>query len=612
MMEIDPATRRNLELTRTLEGETKGSLLSTLDCTATAPGSRMLAGFLAAPLTDAAAIHTRQNRVAAFMENRKLRRAARDILKTTPDMERALARLTIGRGGPRDMDAIREGVLNSGELRKTLIESNSSDDLGDLRDALSPGAALDNVQEILLAGLDLAPPALAREGGFIRDGYSRALNEVKVLRDDSLKLIADLQGKYRAQTGIETLKVSFNNMLGYFLEVPAKRADSMLVRKGEADNPFVHRQTMANAVRFSTPELAQLESRISSAADRALAIELGLFNEFLDAIKSVSEDIGRLARTLAALDVFAALAELAEDRDYVRPVIDMSTAFHIENGRHPVVEAAALQDSAAFVPNDCDLSAENSLWLLTGPNMAGKSTFLRQNALIAIMAQIGACVPASAAHIGIIDRLFSRVGASDDLARGRSTFMVEMVETAAILNQSTARSLVILDEIGRGTSTFDGLSIAWACIEHLHEVNQCRTLFATHYHELTSLHARLERLSCHAMQVREWKGDIIFMHKVGEGTADRSYGIHVGKLAGLPAPVIERAREVLDLLQEGEQGNALTKLSEDLPLFTASRAAAPKNAPSIAEEKLAALDLDSMTAKDALDFLYALKREIAA
>jgi len=453
-------------------------------------------------------------------------------------------------------------------------------------------------------------PFLDRDGGFIRKGYSAKLDDLRLMRDDSKRLIAALQERYQKQTGIDSLKVTHNNVLGYFIEVPAKKADPLMVRKDAAntnENPFVHRQTMANAVRFTTPELAELERDISSASEKSLGIEQELFKQMADETARLSENIGEHARALAALDVAVGLATLAVEQNYVRPQVDDSLSFHVESGRHPVVEQALHKTGADFVPNNCDLSAEQKLWLLTGPNMAGKSTFLRQNALITVMAQMGGFVPARTAQIGAVDKLFSRVGAADDLARGRSTFMVEMVETAAILNQATERSLVILDEIGRGTATFDGLSIAWACVEHLHEASKCRALFATHYHELTSLQGRLENLSSHSMKVKEWKGDIIFMHEVQEGSADRSYGIHVAKLAGLPPAVVSRAREVLEMLQTGEQSGALARLSQDLPLFSATKEPAVVENASAVEVRLAEISPDNLNPREALDVIYELK-----
>ncbi len=608
VMEIDGATRRNLEILRTLSGERRGSLLSCIDRTVTGPGARMLQNRLAAPLTDIAAIESRLNEVEYFINHTLPRDALREELKKTPDMERALSRLSAQRGGPRDLGMIRDGLAQA-EIISGALNVTASAPLASITNGLRQSVTLKQLADKLRQALNDELPALERDGGFIRTGFSPKLDDLRILRDDAKRLIAGLQQKYQQMTGIDSLKISFNNVLGYFIEVPAKKADPLMVRKGEqnsADNPFIHRQTMAGAVRFTTPELAELERDISSASDKALAIEQELFRQMAQDTARLSEEISAKARALAALDVAASLAALAVDMNYARPRIDSSLDFGIEGGRHPVVEHVLRGSGGTFVPNDCDLGTAQRLWLLTGPNMAGKSTFLRQNALIAIMAQTGSFVPARTAHIGVIDRLFSRVGAADDLARGRSTFMVEMVETAAILNQATERSLVILDEIGRGTATFDGLSIAWAAVEYLHETNKCRALFATHYHELTSLQGKLARLSCHSMKVKEWQGDIIFLHEVQAGSADRSYGIHVAKLAGLPEIVIARARQVLDLLQSGEQSGALARLADDLPLFATVRPQACA-APSAVEEKIRTINPDSLTPREALEALYALK-----
>lgn len=609
VMEIDAATRRSLELTRTIEGERKGSLLSCIDQTATSAGARLLQSRLSAPSTDLSTIRQRLDEINVFADDASFRETIREALSQAPDLERALARLTVGRGGPRDLGMIRDG-LKQAEIISATLSIGNRERLGALKDILGDLHQQPSTQELadrLRAALDDSLPMLERDGHFIREGYSEKLDNYRLMSSESKRLIASLQQKYQQQTSIDALKISFNNVLGYFIEVPAKKADPLLVKKGDTDNPFIHRQTMAGAVRFTTAELAELERDLSQAADRALAIELEIFNQLVTETARQAEDIGRHARAIAALDVASSLAQLAVECDYVRPVLDDSTAFTIQGGRHPVVEQALRKSAGQFVPNDSDLNEANRLWLLTGPNMAGKSTYLRQNALIAILAQTGSYVPAASAHIGIIDRLFSRVGASDDLASGRSTFMVEMVETASILNQATPRSLVILDEIGRGTATFDGLSIAWACVEHLHEVNQCRALFATHYHELTSLQARLARLSCHSMQVKEWKGDIVFLHTVGPGAADRSYGIHVARLAGLPASVIERAETVLRTLEKGEHSGTVTKLADDLPLFSAMRETPQKAYVSEIEERLKTIDPDSMTPREALEALYALK-----
>ena len=612
-MEIDPATRRNLELVRSLDGRRDGTLLATIDRTLTGPGARLLAERIAAPLTDRAAIERRLDLVQLFVERPTMRERVREALKRTPDVERALTRLSVGRGGPRDLAALRDG-LDSAEALAAM--------LGAEPEALAPPpaplgeilAACSNHRpliEALAAALADEPPLFARDGGFIRTGYRAELDEQRTLRDDSRKTVAALESKYRASTGVATLKIRHNNMIGYHIEVSATHADKLdLVALG-----FARRQSMSNATRFNTPELADLETRIGRAADQALALELAMFEQLAAGVLAVSTAVAAAGRALAALDVAAALAELATSGHYTRPVLSDEPAFVLKGGRHPVVEAALLrQGGSGFVPNDCDLGAERRLWLLTGPNMAGKSTFLRQNALIAVMAQAGSFVPAEAATIGIVDRLFSRVGAADDLARGRSTFMVEMVETAAILNQATARSLVILDEIGRGTATFDGLSIAWATLEHLHDVNKCRALFATHFHELGALKERLAALAPHTMRVKEWQNEVVFLHEVAPGAADRSYGIHVAQLAGLPAAVVARAEQVLAVLEKGEQSGAVTKLADDLPLFAAapSRPASGTAKPveSEVEKALASVNPDELSPKQALELLYELRRKL--
>ncbi|MEM6781674.1 MAG: DNA mismatch repair protein MutS [Pseudomonadota bacterium] len=606
VMEIDASTRQNLELIRTLSGERTGSLLDTIDRTITGAGARALQTLLASPSTNLGIIHERQDSVSAFADNRDLRAAMRDMLKSVPDMERALARIAVGRGGPRDLGMIRDGLAQAETIRVHLNPFDDNTALKVLANALAQNNNIQALKDLLSKALNDDLPTLERDGGFIRTGYSAKLDDLKTLRDNSKRTIAELQTKYKKLTGIDTLKIAYNNVLGYFIDVTARHADKLMVKDGENDNPFIHRQTLANNVRFTTAELSELERDIASAAEKSVAMELDFFAQFCENVNESSENIGIIARGLASLDVFSALAELAISENYTRPKIDDSLSFDIVGGRHPVVEHALKKQNESFVPNNCNLSDNQRLWLLTGPNMAGKSTFLRQNALITILAQIGSFVPAESAHIGLVDRCFSRVGAADDLARGRSTFMVEMVETATILNQATNRSLVILDEIGRGTATFDGLSIAWACVEHLHEISACRGLFATHYHELTSLKEKLPALSTHSMQVKEWKGDVVFLHSVKEGTADRSYGIHVAKLAGLPQNVIDRAQAVLDLLQKGEHSASLTKLADDLPLFTAQ--GQPETQPSELEERMVTIDPDTLTPREALDILYELKK----
>ncbi len=610
VMEIDAATRRNLELAEALAGGRQGSLLGVIDRTVSGAGARLLAVRLSAPLTDCAAIDGRLDEVQYFNDGEAPRRAVRALLACCPDIERALSRLTLGRGGPRDLAAVRDGLALSAEVRQALAGSVPPPPEG-IAAAMADLGHHGEIVERLGRALGAELPLYARDGGFIAPGYTPQLDELRTLRDESRRLIAGLQSRYATETKIQNLKIRHNKVLGYFVEVPAKQAPRMPTG---ADAPFVHRQTMANAVRYTTVELGELEGRIGRAADQALALEIELFEDLVGEVAGHVEGIAEAAATLAALDVAAALAELARERRYCRPVVDDSLELHVEGGRHAVVEAA-LEESGEgpFVANDCALSgaAEGCrVWLLTGPNMAGKSTFLRQNSLIAVLAQMGAFVPAAAARLGVVDRLFSRVGAVDDLARGRSTFMVEMVETATILHQAGPRALVILDEIGRGTATFDGLSIAWAVVEHLHEVGCCRTLFATHYHELTALAAKLAGLECYSMRVKEWQGDVVFLHEVGRGAAERSYGIHVGRLAGLPAAVIGRAEEVLASLEKGSQSSALTRLADDLPLFSAAAAAGREDAtaePSPFAEALREIDADGLTPKEALELIYRLK-----
>jgi DNA mismatch repair protein MutS len=569
-------------------------------------------------------------------EAARRRAELRGLLAGLPDIERALSRLSLGRGGPRDLASLRDAL----GVAPAIAIALGADGLGGVPEGIA-AARRDlgdhtGLVDLLSRALGSDLPLNARDGGFVASGFSAELDELRTLRDESRRLIADLQARYAADTKVASLKIRYNNVLGYFVEVTAQHADKLAALKPGAaakdGSPFIHRQTLAGAVRFTTVELGELEKRITSAGDKALALEGNIFTELVSTVLARADAVALAAGAVANLDLAAAFAELAVERRYCRPVIDDGLAFAIEGGRHPVVEAALAENGGpAFVPNDCVLHGadplaagsgvggaaaargenESRIWLLTGPNMAGKSTFLRQNALIAILAQIGAFVPATRARIGVVDRLFSRVGAADDLARGRSTFMVEMVETAAILNRATQRSLVILDEIGRGTATFDGLSIAWATVEHLHEVNRSRALFATHYHELTALASKLAGLACRTMRVKEWQGDVVFLHEVGPGAADRSYGIHVAQLAGLPAAVIARAEEVLKSLESGEQANALNRLADDLPLFTAAR---PKGGrpsadatPSAVEGSLREIHPDELTPKQALEALYRLK-----
>ncbi len=611
-LSIDQATRANLELTRTLAGERRGSLLAAIDRTVTPAGARLLAQRLAAPLTEPAAITHRLDAVEAFTGDPPARQQVRELLNIAPDMARSLSRLVVGRGGPRDLAAIRDGIGAAAGLAARLdkLAGRPAEIANAIAGLRQPDQELPRE---LAAALGDELPVFRRDGGFVRAGYEAALDQARALRDESRKVIAQLQARYADDTGVKSLKIRHNNVLGYFVDVTAQHGDKLMSAPLNAS--FIHRQTLAGQVRFTTTELGELEAKISNAADRALGHELEIFERLAAAVFAASAEIKAAAEALALIDVSCALATLAVERSYVRPEIDRTLDFVIEGGRHPVVEQAL---SDPFVANDCDLAPPKDakagrIWLMTGPNMAGKSTFLRQNALIAVLAQTGSFVPAKRARIGVIDRLFSRVGAADDLARGRSTFMVEMVETAAILNQAGERSLVILDEIGRGTATFDGLSIAWAAIEHLHETNRCRALFATHFHELTALSATLPRLHNATVRVKEWQGEVVFLHEVVAGAADRSYGIQVAKLAGLPASVIERAKVVLATLEAEDR--ATPRGFEDLPLFASpARPAAPDPRQSVLEAlvaALAALNPDEMSPRDALEALYALKLKAA-
>ncbi len=601
-VQIDAATRRNLELTRTLSGERAGSLLATIDRTVTGGGARLLGVRLNSPSTDLATINARHDAVAHFLDNSALATSVRDALRKAPDMERALSRLSLERGGPRDLAALRDGLAQAGVLAETLDPDSLPPLLQNAaQDLQGHGGLVDLLDSALIA----EPPLLARDGGFVAEGFNPDLDEARKLRDEGRGVIAAMQAEYQALTGINALKIKHNNVLGYFVETPAGHAEKMLA--APLSDTFIHRQTTANQVRFTTVPLSEMETKILNAGGQALALEQQIFADLRAAVMARAPQIAQAAKALAEVDLATALADLASGENWVRPKMDSSRAFEITAGRHPVVEAALRRAGAPFVANDCDLS-DKQVWLLTGPNMAGKSTFLRQNALIALLAQMGAFVPAASARIGVIDQLFSRVGAADDLARGRSTFMVEMVETAAILNQAGDRALVILDEIGRGTATYDGLSIAWATLEHLHDVNHCRTLFATHYHELTALTGKLPKLRNATVAVREWEGDVIFLHEVREGAADRSYGVQVAKLAGLPPAVVERARLVLEALEKGDRegGGKVDTLIDDLPLFSTTPPP-PPSPPSEVENRLRTIHPDDLTAREALQLVYELR-----
>jgi DNA mismatch repair protein MutS len=622
VMLIDAASRANLELTRTTTGESRGSLLAAIDRTVTGPGRRLLADRLAGPSTDLQLIECRLDAVGHLVDDAAAALALADLLRRAPDMTRPLGRLALDRGGPRDLAAIRAG-LDAARAVAARLDAGSGLLPAELAEA---SAALAGAPHDLAALLGRAlsddVPLGRRDGGFIRAGHDPNLDETRALSADGRQLIARLEADYQAETGIRSLRIRHNNVLGYFVDTTPAHAERLA--QPPHQGRFIHRQTLANAVRFTTVELGDLESRIASAGDRALALELAHFDDLAARVLAAADPIRAAADALAVIDVAQAMARLAAAENWVRPIVSASLDFHIRGGRHPVVEQALRADGGeAFVANDCDLGPaggerDGRLIVVTGPNMGGKSTYLRQNALIAVLAQSGAFVPAAEARVGLVDRLFSRVGAADDLARGRSTFMVEMIETAAILNQAGPRALVILDEIGRGTATFDGLSIAWAAIEHLNETNRCRALFATHYHELTALADRLPRIANATVRVREWKGDVVFLHEIVPGAADRSYGIQVARLAGLPEAVIKRARQVLKQLEEHDRKRPVATLIDDLPLFSAARRAPePPATPALPEgptralAELAALAPDDLSPRDALEALYRLKAALA-
>jgi DNA mismatch repair protein MutS len=600
-MQIDSATRESLELTRSVQGSVAGSLLGEIDRCVSAGGRRLLAGDISAPLTNKGEIERRLALVEWFHDSQLRRERTRAALKALPDIARALARLTAGRGGPRDLAQLRDGLAAARALKEDL---EAEGDRPPLLDTLLPklgghAALVDRLREALVE----SPPLDSGKGGYIAEGYNEALDSLRGTSSDGRRAIAALESRYRESTRIPSLKIRHNAVLGYHIEVASKQADKLMAE----GSGFTHRQTLAGVVRFNSPELHEEASRLVEAGAHALALEAKHLDELTALAVGQSPTILATAEALARIDVGAANAERAAEGGWALPHITEEACLEIEGGRHPVVESALRDSSERFVANDLSLGRDDRLWLITGPNMGGKSTFLRQAALTAVLAQAGSFVPAARAKVGLVDRLFSRVGASDNLARGRSTFMVEMVETAAILAQATPQSLVILDEIGRGTSTYDGLAIAWAVVEAMHDTAKCRTLFATHYHELTRLAGRLDALSLHHVRAREWKGDLVLLHEVADGAADRSYGIAVAKLAGLPPAVVARAKAVLAKLEAGRDatGGVAAGL-DDLPLFAAN--SEPEQAADPLGEAVAAIDPDTLTPREALEALYRLKK----
>jgi DNA mismatch repair protein MutS len=608
---MDEATRSSLEILQSQQGSRAGSLIAAVDRCVTGAGARQLADDLGAPLLDRGAIEARLALVHWLHDDPLLRADLREVLRALPDIGRALGRVVAGRGSPRDLGQIRDGLTEARRIRDFLAAKT---DRPALLEQLLPvmgghGAMVDLMQRALVA----SPPTERSQGGFIAEGYDAALDELRAVSGSARRAIAALEGRYREETGIAPLKIKHNGVLGYFIEVPAKHGDALMA----PDSGFTHRQTMAGAVRFNSLVLHEEAGRIAEAGGHALAAEEAHFEELTAEIIKARLQIAETAAALARVDVAAGQAERAAEGGWCRPLITEDNALAITGGRHPVVEAALAVSGAKsgsgerFVANDCTLSPDDRLWLIGGPNMGGKSTFLRQNALIVLLAQAGGYVPAAQATIGLVDKLFSRVGASDNLARGRSTFMVEMVETAAILAQASERSFVILDEVGRGTSTYDGLALAWAVVEAVHGRNKCRCLFATHYHELSRLAESCEALSLHHVRAREWRGDLVLLHELAEGPADRSYGLAVAKLAGVPKEVVARAKSVLDKLEKArsETGGIAAGLG-DLPLFAAATAAQKEPSDPL-RDRLETLDIDALSPREALDILYELKRQSA-
>ena len=588
-MSIDGATRINLELNRTMSGEKRGSLLHLIDKTKTNSGTRLLSHYLAAPLVDVEAINNRLNLVEFFLKSTQLRSEQNELFKQIGDIERAVARFSFNRGGPRDLEIICFSLRVADQILANFayFEEEVPETL---KSHLSNLGGFDELFSELNSALTQDLPVLARDGGFIKNGYNPRLDQLRDLKENSKQRLQDLKQKYVRETGITSLKINYNNVIGYFIDITPQHASKM-------SEQFIHRQTLANSVRYTSIELRELESELLNLTDNIIKIELNLYAELVNKILERSEALLLFSYSIAVIDVAMSLAELSEENNYCRPILNNSLEFDIQEGRHPVIEISLNKQKQEFIANDCHLNQGKNLWLITGPNMAGKSTYLRQNALISIMAQIGSFVPAKSAIIGIVDKIYSRVGAADDLARGRSTFMVEMVETANILNNATNRSLIILDEIGRGTSTYDGVSIASSCLEYIHNNLKCRALFATHYHELTNLQAQLESLVCYTMQIKEWQDKVIFMHKIISGIADKSYGIHVAELAGLPRSVITRAKYILTSLEQSKDHSINIDITSNINT---------QEHPTL--EFIRTLDVDELSPKEALEILYKIKK----
>ncbi len=563
IMEIDPATRRNLEITKSLSGDIKGSLLDCLDKTITSNGKRLLESRLSAPLTNINNINERLDAVEFFLENESTTTKVRELLKKCPDFGRALSRLALHRGTSQDLISVKNGLIVSRELALEVFSENSQTPplVQRIVDNIS---AFKTLIDLLESSLTEKPVVIADKVSNIAEGYNVQLDKYRRILSDSGDIIIKMQLALAEETKIPSLKIRHNNVLGYFIDLTIKNAEKL--SETYLSEKFIHRQTTANSKRFTSHHLSEIERDIRSADMKSSELENSIFYEIKSSVVANASTINAAAKSLAELDFFASLAEVSKCENWIRPVLSNGTTFEVINGRHPIVESSLKSKSNnSFISNNCELKeTEKRILLLTGPNMAGKSTYLRQNAIIALLSQVGSFVPAEKAHIGVIDRIFSRIGAADDLAHGHSTFMMEMIETATILNQASEKSFVILDEIGRGTATYDGLSLAWSILEYLHDKNNCRSLFATHYHELTSLEKTLKHLCNFSIDVKEFEGELIFLHKVTEGSAKSSYGIQVAKLAGLPSIVTDSAAKILSKLEENsKQKEAFTSLDKD-------------------------------------------------
>ena len=578
-----------------MSGNYEGSLISCLDETKTASGARLLKQRIIEPFCNINQIQDKYDLINWILEKKIDINKNQIILQNIPDLERSLSRISLSRGGPKDLLLISEGLLCIKEIYNNLTSNIQKGSIPNLLVSILDSLDVDySLFFYIKKALKSEVPVVVNEGGFIDDGFNKNLDFLRNFRSNELSQIMKLQNKYSEQTNIHSLKIKHNRMLGYHIEVRAMHDRSL-----RDIDKFIHRQTTAQTSRFTTNELVDIETQILNSFDEAIKIELEIFYDIANKLLKKAKEIQNIVNSIAELDISFMVANQALYRNYICPNVTNEKKLDIVGGRHPVVEHQMRMSENPFVSNDCNLNNDDFLWLITGPNMAGKSTFLRQNALIVIMAQAGLFVPAKKANIGIFDKIFSRVGASDDLAKGQSTFMIEMIETALILNTSSERSLVILDEIGRGTSTFDGLAIAWSVLEYLHEKIKPITLFATHYHELTALKENLRNLSCHKMSVKEWNNSIIFMHKILDGEADKSYGIHVAKLAGLPSEVTDNATKILSNLQSKRTQTTLNSKkqvfinnSQEINYFL---------------DEFDKIDVDGISPRESLDFLYKLK-----